>query len=39
VNILRGGKHVNIENPFYMIPFPLPPLHHTISKTFSKSLR
>jgi hypothetical protein len=28
VNILRGGKHFNFENPFYMIPFsPLPSYH------------
>jgi hypothetical protein len=37
VNILRGGKHINFKNLFYMIPFS--PLHHTISKTISKSLR
>jgi hypothetical protein len=37
VNILRGEKHFNFKNSFYMIPFL--PLHHTILKTFSKSLR
>jgi hypothetical protein len=25
VNILRGGKHFNFENPFYVIPFSPPP--------------
>jgi hypothetical protein len=24
INILRGGKHFNIENPFYMILFSSP---------------
>jgi hypothetical protein len=28
VNILRGGKHFNFENPFYMIPFSPPPPYH-----------
>jgi hypothetical protein len=28
VNILRGGKHFNFENPFYMIPFSHPPSYH-----------
>jgi hypothetical protein len=28
VNILRGGKHFNIENLFYMIPFSPPPSYH-----------
>jgi hypothetical protein len=40
VNILRGGKHFNFENPFYMIPFSPPPSYHfenlfqTIEKVF-----
>jgi hypothetical protein len=25
VNILKGGKHFNFENPFYVIPFSPPP--------------
>jgi hypothetical protein len=28
VNILRGGKHFNFENPFYMIPFSPPTSYH-----------
>jgi hypothetical protein len=28
VNILRGGKHFNFKNPFYMIPFSPPPSYH-----------
>jgi hypothetical protein len=28
VNILRGGKHFNFENPIYMIPFSSPPSYH-----------
>jgi hypothetical protein len=28
VNILRGGKHFNFENPFYMIPFSPSPSYH-----------
>jgi hypothetical protein len=28
VNILRGGKHFNNENPFYMIPFSPPPSYY-----------
>jgi hypothetical protein len=28
VNILRGGKHINFENSFYMIPFSPPPSYH-----------
>ncbi|WP_428025484.1 hypothetical protein, partial [Arcobacter sp.] len=28
VNILRGEKHFNFENPFYMIPFSPPPSYH-----------
>jgi hypothetical protein len=27
VNILRGGKHFNFKNPFYMIPFSPPPYY------------
>jgi hypothetical protein len=28
VNILRGGKHFNFKNPFYMIPFSPYPSYH-----------
>jgi hypothetical protein len=37
VNILRGEKHFYFKDiHFDMIPFPPPPLHHTISKTLFK---
>jgi hypothetical protein len=28
VYILRGGKHFNFKNPFYMTPFSPPPSYH-----------
>jgi hypothetical protein len=37
VNIFRGEKHFNFKNSFLYDS--ISPLHHTISKTFSKSLR
>jgi hypothetical protein len=39
VNILREEKHFNFKNSFFYDSIPPPPLHHSISKTFSKSLR
>jgi hypothetical protein len=38
VNILRGEKHFNFKI-FFLMWFHFLPLHHTISKTPSKSLR
>jgi hypothetical protein len=32
-NILRGGKHFNFENPFYMFPFS-PPLSYHFENLF-----